>query len=98
MRCDLRTREARSVVEAYAETGGHTKDVDGSGIGPEIVGRVLGRDAALHGVRIRLEDRFLRQADLGQGHPGRDHDLALYDIDTRYLLGNSLVCVCAKVI
>ena len=92
MRCNLRTREARSVVEAYAETGGHTKDVDRPSIRSEIMGRVLGRDAALHGVRIRLEDRFLRQADLCQGLPGRDHDLALYDVDTRNLFGNSL-CV-----
>jgi hypothetical protein len=63
MRCNLGTREARPVIQAYAETSGHTKDIDRAGIGPEIMGRVLSRDAALHGVRIRLEDRFLRESD-----------------------------------
>ncbi len=90
MRRNLGTREARSVVQAYAETGGHAKDVDRSGVGPEIVGRVLGRDAALHGVRIRLEDLLLRQADLGQGLAGRDHDLTLNYVDPRNLFGDSL--------
>jgi len=94
--CYLGSGKARSVVQAYAETGGHPKDVDRSGIRPEIMGRVLGRDTALHGVRIRLEDQFLSQTDLGQGLPGRDHDLALYDIDTRNLFGNSLRFVCAN--
>ena len=73
VRADLRTG-VRATVQPDARTTRRAVGRDAPGIGSEPVGRVLGRDAALHG---RPPDRqtVLTQPQIGQRLPRRDPQL-----------------------
>ena len=65
-RRDDRAGERRAGVEADAHAAGGAIIAQPAIIGQEVVGRVLGRHAALDGVAVR--------ADLGSDRPGRSPD------------------------
>ena len=53
MRRHVSADVARPAVQSDARSGGGAEHGDGAGVGDEVVGRVLCRDAALDGVATR---------------------------------------------
>src|SRR5690606_22188665 len=69
---------------------------DLAGVGAEVVGGVLGGDAALHGVAAD-RDVLLVDAEVGEGLAARDAQLALHQVDAGDLLGHGVLDLDARV-
>ena len=69
---------------------------DHAGVGPEPVGRVLGRDPALQRGPSDT-DAVLVQAQIGQRLPRRDAQLGLHQVDVGDLLGHRVLNLDARV-
>ena len=88
---DDAARIGRAAIQPDAIAGGRAVGRQAAIVGDEVVQRVFGGDAALHGVAV--------QFDIGlRGHPGRlrqglalfDQDLGLHDVDAGHLLGDGV--------
>ena len=93
---DLGADEDGAAVEAHAAAAGRAVDGDGAGVRAEAVGRVLGRDAALHrealGADVVLAQSHRRER-VARG------DLHLHDdeVDVGDLLGDGVLDLDARV-
>lgn len=87
---DVRTHKTRSVVQSNPHTGGLTKDFDRARVGHETCRRILGRDAALHGVSGTRDLGLIVQSQVRQTRTGSDAKLGLYEIDSSHLLGHGM--------
>ncbi len=90
VRVDRRTRVGRAAIEPDSGSAGRTVGRDLTRVGPEAVGRVLGRDPALQR-RTPQHDLVLRQPQLGQGRAGGDPHLRLDEVDIGDLLGHGVL-------
>ena len=98
-RRDRAARRAHARVEAHAETGGTAVGDDFAVIGREIVGRVLGGDAALHGVAVARHGVLRGQGELGsvQMRARGNEDLRADEVDPGDLLGHGMLDLNARV-
>ena len=82
---DLRTSETRAGVETDTISTSTAVNLDLTGVGLEVLRRILSSDTALDG-EAALRDSFLRKAELGESCTRSDLNLRCHDIDASNLL------------
>ncbi len=99
IRSDYGAAVGRAAIQADAEAGGRAVGRELAVIGDEVVGGVLGGDAALHGVAVERDSVLRRQVDFGAvefqalGHL----ELAADQIDTGDHFGDGVLHLDARV-
>ena len=82
-----------AAVQPDAEAAGGAVGRDLAGIGSEVVGGVLGGDAALDGIAVLVDVRLAGNADLrvAEGTALGDQDLGAHQVDARHHLGDGVL-------
>ena len=99
VRGDLRAGEGVARVEPDAAAGRGAVGGEHAEVGGEVVGRVLGGDAALDGVAAHLDGALVRDVDLrvGEPLPLGDQDLGLDQVAAGDHLGDRVLHLDARV-
>ena len=90
VRPDLGAHEHGATVETDPGPTGRAVGRDPAGVGAELVGRVLGGDAALEGGPADLQG-LLRQPEVGEGLAAGDPQLRADQVDVGDLLGDGVL-------
>ena len=92
-------RIAIAGIQTDSESGARAPGIDTAGIGQEVVGGVLGGDAALHGEPTWAHHLLRADADLRRRQlvSFADAQLRLHQIDARDLLGDGVLDLQARV-
>ena len=90
---DGRARADVAAVETHAEAAAGAVARDAAVVGREVVGRVLGRHAALDGVAVDAQILLLFETDLRMAHGVtlRDEDLGAHEVDARDHFGDGVL-------
>jgi hypothetical protein len=93
---DLGADEDRPAVEAHTGAARRAVGRDPAGVGPELVGGILGGDAALQCGTADLQ-RLLGQAEVLERLAARDPQLRAHQVDVGDLLGDRVLDLDARV-
>src|SRR6185369_13722055 len=98
-RCDHSPGEGRASVEPDTESGGRAIRVNLAVVWNEALGRVLGGDAALHGVTVKRHAILRRQVHLWtvQRQTLRNLNLAAHQVDAGHHFGDGVLHLYARV-
>ena len=96
VRGDFRAGVDRAAVQPDSGAPDGPVRGDAAHVGPEVVGGILGGDAALHG-RAPDAQSILRDVQVGQRLTGGDAQLRLHDVDVGDLLGDGVLHLNARV-
>mmetsp|Transcript_19968 Transcript_19968/g.42316 ORF Transcript_19968/g.42316 Transcript_19968/m.42316 type:complete len:851 (-) Transcript_19968:309-2861(-) len=93
----LRASGGDGAVQPYPWAPGGAVGLDSAAVRAEVVLRVLRGHASLDRKPVAPDRLLVRDADLGQRAAGRDHDLALHDVDPRDLLRDGVLHLHSRV-